>query len=108
MSYRDDLTRMARLEVVVEADDVPALRDLMASAGVVGFTMVSGVSGLGHGGFRSGSLLFNEQDSQSLVLAVAPEERIETLVVGVRELLRERPGVMFVSDVYVSRPDHFR
>jgi len=108
MSYRDDLTRMARLEVVLEGEDVPALRDLMTSSGVVGFTMVSGVSGLGHGGFRSGSTLFNEHDSQSLVLAVAPEERIETLVVGVRELLRERPGVMFVSDVYVSRPDHFR
>lgn len=108
MSYRDDLTRMARVEVVVDGEDVPALRELVAAAGVTGFTMVSGVAGLGHGGYRGGSLLFNDADSQALVIAVAPEDRVDALVVGVRELLRERPGVMFVSDTYVSRPDYFR
>jgi nitrogen regulatory protein PII len=107
MSYRDQLTRMTRIEVVITGDDVAAVRELLRSAGVPGFTMVSGVAGLGHGGFHQGSLLFNEHDSQSMLIAVTPDEEAEQLVAGLRELLKERSGVMFVSDTYVSRPEYF-
>lgn len=107
MTYRDDLAPMVRIEVVVNGDDVSAVRELMQASGVGGFTMVSGVAGLGHGGFHQGSLLFNEQDSQALLLAVTPADRAEALIAGVRTLLSARPGVMFVSDCYVGRPEYF-
>lgn len=107
MSYRNELAPMVRVEVVVNGDDVVLVRDLMLASGVVGFTMVSGVAGLGHAGYHQGSLLFNEHDSQALLLAVTPADRAEAVIAGVRTLLAERPGVMFVSDCYVGRPEYF-
>jgi len=107
MTYRDELAPMVRIEVVVNGDDVALVRDLLQAAGVGGFTMVSGVAGLGHAGYHQGSLLFNEHASQALLLAVTPADRADALIAGVRTLLSERPGVMFVSDCYVGRPEYF-
>jgi len=108
MAYRDELTRMTKIEIVVHGDDLAAVRDLLRVAGVAGFTVVSGVGGLGHTGYHRGSLLFNELDAQDLLIAVAHDDIAETVIAGVRELLSERPGVMFVSETWVSRPEYFR
>lgn len=107
MTYRDELAEMVRIEIVVNGSDVALVRDLLQGAGVVGFTMVSGVAGLGHAGYHQGSLLFNEHDAQALLLAVAPADRADPLITGLRTLFTERPGVMFVSDCYVGRPEYF-
>ena len=103
-----ELARMQKLEVVVGGEDVPVVRELFAQAGVTGWTSVSNVSGLGHDGFHQGRLLFNERSALSLLITVVPEERIGALVAGLRVLLQERPGVMFVSETRVSRPEYFQ
>ena len=54
MSTWTDLPAMAKIEVVVDGDDVPAVRDLFLDAGATGYTAVSGVSGFGHGGHHQG------------------------------------------------------
>ncbi len=41
---------MARIEVVIDGDEVPAVRDLFIEAGGTGYTGVSGVSRFGHHG----------------------------------------------------------
>ncbi len=105
---REGLTRMTKIEVVVGADDVPVVRGLLEAAQVKGWTSVSNVSGLGHGGLHEGNLLFNQRDTLSLLLTVVPDEQSDAVVAGLRELLADRSGVMFVSDTYVSRPEHFR
>ncbi len=105
---RDGLTRMTKVEVVVAGDDVPTVREVFAAADATGWTSVSNVSGLGHGGLHQGSLLFNERAALSLLITVVPDERAEALIAGLRELLEDRSGVMFVSDTYVSRPEYFR
>jgi len=103
-----ELAPMQKLEVVVAGEDVPVVRDLFAQAGVTGWTSVENVSGLGHDGFHQGRLLFNERAALALLITVVPEERIGALVAGLRVLLEERPGVMFVSETRVSRPEYFR
>ncbi len=105
---RDGLTRMTKVEVVVAGDDVPTVREVFAAADATGWTSVSNVSGLGHGGLHQGNLLFNERATLSLLITVVPDERAEALIAGLRELLEDRSGVMFVSDTYVSRPEYFR
>ena len=105
---RHGLAPMTKVEIVVGGEDVPAVEEVFAAAGVRGFTGVPGVSGLGHDGYHRGRLLFNEQAVLSLLLTVVPEDRVEPLLGGLRTLFEERPGVMFVSDVWVSRPDYFR
>ena len=55
------LTKMVKIEVVVPGGDASAVRELIQSIGATGYTSVSGVSGLGHHGYRQGRLLFNQQ-----------------------------------------------
>ncbi len=101
------LTKMIKVEVVVAGSDAPAVRDLIKSVGATGFTSLSGVSGLGHHGYHQGRLLFNQQATLELLITVVPEDKVEALLAGLRPLLDASPGVMFVSETYVSRPDYF-
>lgn len=102
------MTRMTKLEVVLSRADIPALADLLTTAGATGWTSVDSVSGLGHSGLHTGNLAFNDRDTLSLVVTVVPDEAAEAALVGVRRLLDTRPGVVFASDTWVSRPDYFR
>lgn len=104
----EGLSKMTKIEVVAAGSLGTAVRDVFKAAGASGFTGVSGVSGLGHGGYHQGRLLFNEGASLELLITVVDDEKVGPLVAGLRALFDESPGVMFVSDVYVSRPEHFR
>ncbi len=104
---REGLTRMTKVEVVVEGTVAPQVVDLFTHAGVTGYTAVSNVSGLGHGGYHEGRLLFNDQSALGMLITVVPDDQVDGLLAGVRTLLDGRSGVMFVSDVYVSRPTYF-
>lgn len=101
------LTKMIKIEVVVPGEYVPAVRDQFRGAGTTGFTSVSGVSGLGHNGYHQGKLLFNQQAALELLITVVPDTKSEALIAGLRRLLDDSPGVMFVTDTYVSRPEYF-
>jgi nitrogen regulatory protein PII len=101
------LTRMARIEVVVDGNDEPAMRSLFLGAGASGYTAVTGVSGFGHHGPHQGRLLFNDRASLSLLITVVPLDRAPALIEGIRRLLDQQHGVLFVSEAYVSRPDYF-
>ena len=101
------LAKMTKIEVVVSGGDAPAVREIIRSVGATGFTSLSGVSGLGHGGYHQGRLLFNQQAALELLITVVPEEKVEALLAGLRPLLDTSSGVMFVTETYVSRPDYF-
>ena len=101
------LAKMTKIEVVVSGGDAPAVRELIRSVGATGFTSLSGVSGLGHGGYHQGRLLFNQQAALELLITVVPETKVEALLAGLRPLLDASSGVMFVTETYVSRPDYF-
>ncbi len=103
----DGLTKMTKIEVVVAGADASAVRELFQTTGATGFTSLSGVSGLGHHGYHQGRLLFNEQATLELLITVVPDTSVEALLAGLRPLLAESSGVMFVSDTYVSRPEYF-
>ena len=101
------LTKMTKIEVVVPGADAPAVRDLIQSVGATGYTSLSGVSGLGHHGYRQGRLLFNQQATLELIITVVSEDKVEALLAGLRPLLVASSGVMFVTETYVSRPEYF-
>lgn len=101
------LTPMVKIEVVVTGEDLSLVQDLITSAGGSGYTVLSGVSGLGHHGFHQGRLQFNDRDVLQMLVTVLPPDRIDAVVEPLRELLADRPGVMFVTDTYVSRPEYF-
>ena len=101
------LTKMTKIEVVVSGSEAPAVRELIQSIGATGYTSLSGVSGLGHGGYHQGRLLFNQQAALELIITVVPESRTEALLAGLRQLLDASSGVMFVTETFVSRPEYF-
>ena len=107
MKSRKDLSKMAKIEVVVSGSDAAAVREIFRTSGVTGFTSVSGVSGLGHGGYHQGRLLFNDQATLEMLITVVPFEKLDSLLAGLRPLLEDSSGVMFLSDTFVSRPEYF-
>jgi len=102
------LTKMTRVDVVINGEDVAVVTELFSEVGAKGFTAVSNVSGLGHSGLHQGRLLFNERSSLTFLTVVLPPERAGTLLDGLRDLLVDHSGVMLVSDTWVSRPGYFR
>ena len=42
-----------------------------------------------------------------MIMAVVPEEKVEPVLAGLRPLFDRYSGVMFVSDVAVSRREYF-
>lgn len=107
MTTWQGLTPMARIEVVISGEHVPRVRDHLLGAGATGFTAVNGVAGFGHGGEHAGRLLFNDRNSLTLVISVVPIDRVQTIVAGIRELLDNHHGVIFVSETHVSRAEYF-
>ncbi len=104
---REGLTKMTKIEVVVAGSDGSAVRELFETVGATGYTSLSGVSGLGHHGYHQGRLLFNDQATLELLITVVSDDKVEALLSGLRPLLSESSGVMFLSDTYVSRPEYF-
>jgi len=103
----DALAPMVKIEVVVNASDTHFVEALVRAEGATGFTAVEGLTGFGHGGRHQGRLMFNETGGQSLVITVLPEDRLDGVVTGLRAFFETHPGVMFVSQTWVSRPDYF-
>ncbi len=108
MNTWNGFTPMARIEVVIDGDLVPAVRDLLLAAGATGYTTLPGVSGFGHHGEHAGRLLFNDRNSLSMLISVVPHEQVRPVVAGIRELLDHHHGVVFISETHVSRPEYFR
>jgi len=108
MNVWPGFTPMARIEVVIDGEHVPTVRDLLLEAGATGYTALHGVSGFGHHGQHEGRLLFNDRNSLSLLISVVPLEMAEAVVAGVRRLLDGQHGVVFISETNVSRPEYFR
>ena len=100
-------TTMARIEVVIDGEHVPTIRDLLLAAGAKGYTAIEGVSGFGHSGAHEGRLLFNDRNSLSLLISVVPNDRAEAIVAGIRQLLDDHHGVVLISETQVSRADYF-
>jgi nitrogen regulatory protein PII len=107
MTTWNGFTPMARIEVVIDGEHVPAVRDHLLASGATGFTAINGVAGFGHHGEHAGRLMFNDRNSLSMVISVVTPDRVQAIVAGIRELLDHHHGVVFVSETHVSRPDYF-
>ncbi|KTD37695.1 Nitrogen regulatory protein P-II [Legionella nautarum] len=102
-----NLHPMKKIEIIVSGEHEHLITSMMEEAKVTGFTLLRNISGKGHHGFHEGKILFNDRASLLMFLAVAPEEVIATLALGMKTLFQNNSGVMFVSDVDVARMDYF-
>ena len=98
---------MKKIEVIVSGENESLISNMLNEANIPGFTLLRNISGKGHHGFHEGKLLFNDKAVLVMFIAVAPEEAIASIAIGMKSLLEKSSGVMFVSDVSVVRVDYF-
>ncbi len=98
---------MKEIKIVVQGEQLNFITDLLDRIGATGYTIIHNVSGKGHHGFHEGHLLFNDTSSQVIVFTVVPEDKVEPVLAGLGPLFNKHSGAMFVSDVAVSRREHF-
>jgi len=98
---------MKEIKIVVQGEHLKFVTELLDRVGATGYTIIHNVSGKGHHGFHEGHLMFNDRNSQAIVFTVVPEEKVEPILAGLTPLFNKHSGAMFVSDVAVSRRQHF-
>jgi nitrogen regulatory protein PII len=98
---------MKEVRIIVEGDNRAFVTDLLDKVNATGYTILGNVSGKGHHGFHEAHYMFNDTESLVMIMTVVPEEKVEPILAGLRPLFDRHSGVMFVSDVAVSRREHF-
>lgn len=93
-----NMAKMRRIEIVLEHDQIEEIKAALARD-TTGYTIVPNVGGFGHHGARSGEL--------AILVAIVTAEHVQPIVDAVVPLLRERSGVITVSDVHVARGEYF-
>ena len=98
---------MKEIRVIVSGDNRPFVTDLLDRVHATGYTIIGNISGKGHHGVREAHFMFSEQESLVMIMTVVPEDKVEPILAGLRPLFERYSGVMFVSDVTVSRSEYF-
>jgi nitrogen regulatory protein PII len=98
---------MKEIRVVVSGEHRVFVTELLDKIQASGYTIIGNISGKGHHGLREAHFMFSEQESQVMIMAVVPADKVEPILAGLRPLFERHSGVMFVSDVAVSRQEYF-
>src|ERR687891_895184 len=98
---------MKEIRVIVAGEHRAFVTDLFDKVNATGYTIIGNISGKGHHGVREAHFMFSEQESLVMIMTVVPEEKVEPILAGLRPLFDRYSGVMFVSDVAVSRHEYF-
>jgi len=94
---------LKKLEIIVDGEHKGFVTDLLDRAGVKGYTIVNNLSGKGSQGFHEGHLMFNEEDVLVMIIAAVPEELVNPLHEGLAPFFGKHSGVVFISDIQVTR-----
>ncbi len=103
-----NLTPIKKLEIILDGEHRAFATDLLDRAGVKGYTIINNLSGKGSHGFHSGHLMFNEDDVLIMIVVAVPEELVEPILEGFGPFFNSHSGVVFVSDIQVTRMVKFR
>ena len=98
-----NLSPLKKLEIILDGEHKGFATDLLDRAGVKGYTIVNNLSGKGQHGFHEGHLMFNEDDVLVMIIAAVPEELVNPILEGLGPFFNEHSGVVFVSDIQVTR-----
>lgn len=94
---------LKKLEIILEGEYQAFATDILDRIGVKGYTIINNLSGKGSHGFHDGHLMFNEDDVLIMIIAAVPEHLVEPIMQGFAPFYNEHSGVVFVSDIQVTR-----
>jgi nitrogen regulatory protein PII len=98
---------MKEIRVIVSGEHRAFVTNLLDKVQATGYTVIGNVSGKGHHGLHEGHFMFSELESLVMIMTIVPEGKVEPILAGLRPLFDRHSGVMFVSDVAVSRREYF-
>lgn len=102
------LSTLKKLEIILEGEHLPFATDLLDRANVKGYTIVNHLSGKGSHGFHEGHVMFNEDSVLVMLITAVPEELVQPLIEGFNPFFNQHSGVIFISDIQVSRLIKFK
>ncbi|MEW6118838.1 MAG: P-II family nitrogen regulator [Pseudomonadota bacterium] len=94
---------LKKLEIILEGAHQEFATDLLDRAGVSGYTIVNNLSGKGRHGFHEGHLMFNEEAVLIMIIVAVPEDLVKPILEGYAPFFSEHTGVVFISDIQVTR-----
>lgn len=97
---------MKEIRIIIQGEHLKFATDLLGDK-ATGYTIIHNISGKGHHGFHTAHPMFNEMDSIVMLMTVVMPEKVEPILAGLKPLFDRYTGVMFVSDVSVSRLQYF-
>jgi len=103
-----NLSPLKKLEIILEGEHQGFATDLLDRVGVKGYTIFNNLSGKGRHGFHEGHLMFNEDDVLIMIIAAVPEDMVNPILEGLAPFYNEHSGVVFISDIQVTRLVKFR
>lgn len=103
-----NLSAVKKLEIIVEGEHQEFVTDLLERAGVTGFTILHNLSGKGSHGFHESHLMFNENEVLNMIIAAVAEDSVEPILGGLSPFFNKHSGVVFISDIQVSRLTKFK
>lgn len=95
--------QLKKLEIILEGEYHEFATDLLDRIGVKGYTIVNNLSGKGSHGFHDGHVMFNDDDVLIMIIAAVPEELVSPILQGFGPFYNEHSGVVFISDIQVTR-----
>jgi len=98
-----NFSTVKKLEIILSGEHQAFATDLLDNAGVTGYTIINNISGKGRHGFHEGHLMFNEEDVLIMIIVAVPEELVDPILEGLEPFYTEHTGVVFISDIQVTR-----
>jgi nitrogen regulatory protein PII len=99
---------MKKLEIIVQGEYQEFMIDLLDRAGVSGWTVVHNLSGKGSHGSHEGHLMFNADDVLVMIITAVPADLAEPILEGLTPFFNKHMGVVFTSDITVTRLGKFQ
>lgn len=94
---------LKKIEIILSGEHQAFATDMLDRAGVKGYTIFNNLSGKGSHGYHEGHVMFNEDDVLVMIVAAVPEELMKPIIEGFAPFYREHSGVVFISDIEVTR-----
>lgn len=98
---------MKEVRVIIQGEHQGFVIEILDTLNISGYTIIKNLSGKGHHGFHTAHPMFDETESLLMIMTVVPEEKVEPILSGLTPIFDRYMGVMFVSDVSVSRREYF-
>ena len=94
---------MKEIRIIIPGEHLSFATDLLDNVKATGYTIIHNISGKGHHGFHTAHPMFNETESLVMLMTVVSQDRVDPILAGLKPLFDRYTGVMFVSEVAVSR-----